>query len=358
MPTIHWKPEVNALTIPQSYKIRFIPNNNLGTDDIAAGMVEINPALTPDLAKSSISALFQTIQKNLINGNHITLNDSFIFTLSFTGRLNSSGDPLPPIAETLHVRIHPTANFMKQIHHQVSLERKDITEKLPQINQVEDTSLRLNNVLSSTDVLQLTGENLNFDPLLGNGECIITGTRGGNAVQTQFGPISNTSIILIPSIPTQDNSWNNEYILSVSVRYTEHGTLRTGTYRRRLRSPLVIPNLGDPKPPKTGILTGKAAAPSVLVTGGTISADERLRVQVLQNLSEERLLFSLIDMREGGSTGEELAVMRNGKYILPGFADSALSTLNITVNNYAGLWDMIRNDYSGRLIDVLDIKMA
>ena len=66
MPSIHWKPEVNALTVPQSYRMRFIPNNDLGTDDVAAGMTEINPALTPDLAESSISALVQTLQQSLI----------------------------------------------------------------------------------------------------------------------------------------------------------------------------------------------------------------------------------------------------------------------------------------------------
>jgi hypothetical protein len=34
-------------------------------------------------------------------------------------------------------------------------------------------------------------------------------------------------------------------------------------------------------------------------------------------------------------------------------------TLEITVSNYSGLWDiMIRNDYSGRLVDVLDVKTA
>ena len=31
---------------------------------------------------------------------------------------------------------------------------------------------------------------------------------------------------------------------------------------------------------------------------------------------------------------------------------------NHTVNDYDALWDMIRNDYSGRLVDVLDVKMA
>jgi len=33
-------------------------------------------------------------------------------------------------------------------------------------------------------------------------------------------------------------------------------------------------------------------------------------------------------------------------------------TLEITVSNYSGLWDMIRNDYSGRLVDVLDVRTA
>jgi hypothetical protein len=51
-------------------------------------------------------------------------------------------------------------------------------------------------------------------------------------------------------------------------------------------------------------------------------------------------------------------VKENGAYSLPGFAGSAVSSLNITVNDYTALWDMLRNDYSGRLVDVLDVKMG
>ncbi len=357
MPAIHWKPEVNALTVPQSYRMRFIPSDHLDTDDIAEGMTEINPALTPDLAKASISALIQTLQKGLINGRHITLGDSLIFSFSFTGRLDSPDDQPPPIEECLHVQIRATANFEQGIHQQSQLERDDMTEKLPLIMQAEDTTLHLKDILASTDILQLTGENLDFDPQLGNGECVISGTRSGRAVQSQFGPISNTSIILIPSIPAQDDPWNNKYTLSVSMRYTEHGTLRTGIYRRRLRSPLTLSNFGHPNPPDVGILTGSAAIPNVRVTGGTVSADTKLRIQVLQDLTEERLLFSLLDMREGGTAGEEVIVTQNGDFTLPGFAGSAVSTLEITVSNYAGLWELVRNSYGGRLVDVLDIKV-
>ena len=42
---------------------------------------------------------------------------------------------------------------------------------------------------------------------------------------------------------------------------------------------------------------------------------------------------------------------------LPGFSGSAVGSLNITVNEYTELRDMIRNDYSGRLVDVLELKM-
>ena len=61
-------------------------------------------------------------------------------------------------------------------------------------------------------------------------------------------------------------------------------------------------------------------------------------------------------MKEGGAAGTEVSVTQNGDYTLNGFADSTVSSLDITVNNYDGLWEMVRNDYSGRLIDVLDVK--
>lgn len=184
--------------------------------------------------------------------------------------------------------------------------------------------MQLNDVLASADILEIRGDNLGFDPQQGNGECVISGTRSGRTVQSQFGPISNASIILIPSIPAQDNPWNNEYTLSVSMRYTEHGTLRTGTYRRKLRSPLVLTKFGHPNPPDVGILTGNAASAYVTVTGGTVSADTKLRIQVLQDVAGSRLLFSLLDMQEGGAASEAVLVTQNGSFTLPGFAGSAV----------------------------------
>lgn len=36
---------------------------------------------------------------------------------------------------------------------------------------------------------------------------------------------------------------------------------------------------------------------------------------------------------------------------------TAVSNLNITVNSYSGLWNLLHNHYSGRLVDVLELKM-
>ncbi|CAK8711474.1 MAG: hypothetical protein CDV28_1185 [Candidatus Electronema aureum] len=61
-------------------------------------------------------------------------------------------------------------------------------------------------------------------------------------------------------------------------------------------------------------------------------------------------------MSEGGRAGAAVQITANGTYTLPGFADSALTSLNVTVNNYADLVKMIRSGYSGRLVDVLVMK--
>ena len=36
MSTIQWRPEINALTVPQSYWIRFVSRNSAGIEDLAS----------------------------------------------------------------------------------------------------------------------------------------------------------------------------------------------------------------------------------------------------------------------------------------------------------------------------------
>ena len=43
MQLIQWRVEPNFLTVPPSYKIRFVPCDSAGTDDFAIAMNEENP---------------------------------------------------------------------------------------------------------------------------------------------------------------------------------------------------------------------------------------------------------------------------------------------------------------------------
>ena len=355
---IHWRPEVNPLTVPPSYKIRHVPTGSMDTEGIAAAMAEENPNYTIEETRMMLDTLEKVIRKSLLEGKQTTLDGFVSFGVSFTGRLDDPEDPLPPVEDSLQVNAYILNPFLKLFRQLADPQRDPRSEKLPIIDTAEDTTLGLHDVLEATGALRMTGTNLAFNQASLDEGCTITGTRSGTQKQTRFVTISNSEVTLLPDIPAQDDPWNNEYRITLSTRYTEHGNLRTNIYRNRLRTPLAVPGLGLPTPPETGILTGSAAVPYVGVNGGTVTADERLRIQVVQDLLDERLLFNLIDMHEGGAAGAEVVVTENGEYILPGFAGSAVSTLEITVNDYAALWDMLRSDYNGRLVDILDVAMA
>jgi len=350
MATIQWRPAVNALTTPSSYRMVFIPRNVVDSDELAVRVAAELPNYSAEELRAIFAARNKVVRQSLINGEQVTEENCFTYSLSFTARLDSADDAPPPVDECLQVRVHASPPFVAEVCHAAQLERLSRDKKLPLINTAEDTLLKLDNVLNPDGVLQLTGEDLYFDEEQGAGECVLEGTESGRTVQSRLNLVSNSAIMFMPDIPAQAQPWNNEYTVSVTTRYTEHGTPRTGSYERMLRTPLAV-TLGD----EAGILTGNADSAFVSVTGGTASADERLRVQVIQDLAEEQLVFSLLDMKEGGAAGAAVTVTQNGEYSLLGFADSAVSSLALRVDDYAALWEMVRNSYGGRLVDVLDV---
>lgn len=357
MATIQWRPEVNALTVPQSYKIRYVSRDSIGTDGLAAAMVEENPHYSEEAVKTMLATLVRIIRKNLISGKQTTIDGAFTFGLSFTGRLDAPDDPLPDVDKMLHVNVHVLAPLLKEIRQRARLERLPMTEKAPLITAAEDTVLGLNDVLRDTGALRLTGNNLLFAPKIEDEECLIEGTRSGRRRQNRFVLIANSEVTFLPNIPAQEDPWNNEYLLTLATRYTENGTLRTGTYRRKLRTPLYVDGFGNPKM-NIGILTDNADTPYVIITGGNLSIDETLRIQVILDLHEGSLAFNLLDMSEGGAAGEAVTVTADGAYTLPGFDGSTLTSLELTVTNVADLSQMIRSGYSGRLVDVLELRQS
>ena len=358
MAAVQWRPEKNLLTTPTTWRPRFIARNVVNKADMAARMAKALPNYTEEEFRTFIDLHNQIIMESLSNGEQVTEENDFIYSLSFTGKLASPDDPLPPLEECLQVRIHASQPLVETMRKTVSTERLPEAKKLPLISTAQDTVLFLKDVLNPEGMLRLTGNNLQFDPVQGNGECVLAGTQSGRTVQSRFGKVENSEIILIPDIPAQANPWNNEYTVSVSTRYSVRGTLRTGMYEGMLRTPLTLTNMGHPNPPETGILSSAESSPLVSVTGGSITADETLRIQAVIDTRQDVLLFSLLDMQEEGAAGAAVTVTANGDFTLPGFSGSAVSSLDIRVNDYAALKAMIRNSYNGRLADILAIQLA
>ncbi|MCI5120465.1 MAG: hypothetical protein D3908_04570, partial [Candidatus Electrothrix sp. AUS4] len=217
MATVLWKPEINALTTPQTWRPRYVPRNTNDSDKLAARIAQKHPSLDKDSVKMTISALVEEICIDLINGDQSSLDEAILFRLSLSGRLDSPDAPLPPVEEAVGARAVFSRSFMEELHRNIRLERLPFSEKLPVIASSEDTVFGLSDVLNPSGALRLTGTALAFHPDVANEGCLIKGTRNGSAVQSRFVSISDTEITLLPDIPAQEAPWNNEYTLTVST---------------------------------------------------------------------------------------------------------------------------------------------
>jgi len=356
MKTIQWRPEVNALTTPHSYRILHLPHGTANRADIAADIALRQPNLTQEMILTVLRIEDEVIQARLINGEQVTKEGSFSWFLSFTGRLNSPDDPLPPLDECLQINMRVSPPFAAVVRQAAQTERLPMEKRLPLISTAQDSLLKLNDVLSPAGALQLTGDDLFFDPADSGSECVLAGTRNGRIVQTRLIKVETSEIIFMPDIPEQDAPWNNEYTVSVSTRYSEHGTLRTGTYARMLRTPLLWD--GAAHEGGTGMLTGEAEVPYVTISSGTDVSDGLFRVQAVYDAHTNALLLSLLEMKEGDGAGASVPVTANGAFTLPGFSGAPVGSLIIAVEQYSDLKALVRNKYGGRLIDIVSIAMT
>lgn len=163
MTTIQWRPAVNALTTPSSYKMVFLPRNVVDTQELAARMSAELPNYSAEELRTVLTTRNQVVRQSLINGEQVTEESNFTYSVSFTARLDSPDDAPPPVDQCLQVRIHASPPFVAEVRHAAQLERLSRDKKLPLINTAEDTLLKLDNVLNPDGVLRLTGEDLYFD---------------------------------------------------------------------------------------------------------------------------------------------------------------------------------------------------
>jgi len=353
MGTVQYRIEPNPLTKPASYKLRFLPQQTAGYDELAAAIAKDN-GLTNEQAKAFLLSMVKNVMQMLGNGIQVTLEEAFTFALSFHARLATPNSPLPPISEMVRVSISATHPFVQAVQQLITLKLVSTEEKAPTILSAADTSLELNNVLNPAGVLHIAGSNLLFDKNKPDCGCVIAGTRSGSEKQSRFASISDTEILVVPHIPPQDDPWNNEYTLAVSTKYTERGSVRTGTYGRRLRTPLSV-DLAHAGESGVGILTGDAASPYVWITARAGSGAQRLRIQARFDQMTNTLSLNLLSMQDRGMAGSAVNIPENGSYVLPGFSGSVVTSMTVQVDYLTELTALVRNNYSGSLVDILDV---
>jgi hypothetical protein len=317
-------------------------------------MEQKNPLYTKTLAQGFLTDLVDVIYEEMLDGNLVTIAKLFSGHADLTGRLETAEDSLAALEQCLHARFTPAKELNERLQQNAHTERKPADKKLPQLHTAFDALLKLNDVLNPVGLLQIEGDNLFFNADDGVSECVIEGTRNGRTVQSRFTRIEAGEIQIMPDIPSQTEPWNNEYSISLTTRYTERGTLRTGSYARMLRTPLDVRIGNNP-----GILSSGGTSPLVTVTGGSLSSEgARVRIQVLHDVQDDNLRLNLIDMKDGGKEGNEVQVAAHGVFTLAGYAGGEVTSLEVTVADYAAFYTLVRNTYGGRLVDILDVSMG
>lgn len=84
MSSVQVRPEVNALTKPQSYSLRFVPRDTLGYDELAAEVAQRNPLYNKEIGKGFLEEMAVVLSGELINGNQWTLGNLFTCHIRFT----------------------------------------------------------------------------------------------------------------------------------------------------------------------------------------------------------------------------------------------------------------------------------
>jgi hypothetical protein len=127
---IQWRPEVNPLTTPPSYRIRFVPRGTADAQDIAGDVSRSQPNFSPEAAEAVLSAEDEAILARLLSGEQVTKRGSFSYYLTFTGRMDNPDDPLPPLEECLQVSVRVSQTFLERLRQAAQTERLPMSEKL------------------------------------------------------------------------------------------------------------------------------------------------------------------------------------------------------------------------------------
>lgn len=207
MATVQWRPDLNALTTPQSYWPRVMPKGTYGYAGVAERIARKYPLWSADLAESVLRAGDEEIMEII---SQVALEDAFTCHLSITARLAAPDDPLP---QDKDIRQCPGLCLLALCRGRAAggaAGKAAACAEGAGDRCGRGTVLKLNDVLNPLSVLRLTGTDLFFE-LGGSGAACLKAPAAAGTVQSRFALISNTEILVVPEIPAQTDPWNNAY---------------------------------------------------------------------------------------------------------------------------------------------------
>lgn len=354
MATIQWRPESNPLTNPKSYKARILHRLTMDYAAVSEAISARNPNFSAATVETILRELREEVRIQLNNGNSVALKDFCSFKTSANVRLETASSPMPAPGASLMTVISASRTLRDDVRQGASYEKLHADEKSPVITEFMNTSLGLPNVYSASyPICIMTGSNLLIGPGIAGSNLTIAGTKSTSTVITDFVERKPSKISFLSNVPSQTNSWNNEYQATVTTRYTENGSLRSGTYSSYLRCDLTISSGALPK----GILSSNENAALANVTAVT-GATANIRICADVNAQDDILRLWMADMTQDGEIGDAVIVNDNAAYTINGYAGSLITSIEITTVDWAALKTLVKTKYLGRMYDILDMVIA
>lgn len=349
MATIQWRLESNPLTNPTSYKVRIMPRVAMDYEAIAQAIAARNPNFSAVAVETILRELREEVRIQLNNGNSVTLKDFCSFKTTANVRLETPSSPMPPPGTSLMTTISASITLRDDVRTGATYEKLPATEKAPVITSITNTNYELPDVIAYMSVMDVVGSNLQIGPDIADSKVTITGSRNGEHNPVMFAERKPSRILFTANQSSQTDVWNNEWQVSVTTRYTENGSLRTGTYNRYLRAPLNISHAALPK----GCLSSGETAALANVTDNT--GNEMIRICADVNAQDDILRFWLTGMEVDSPVGDAVIINANQAYTLSGFAGSAVTSLEITTVNWEAIKTLVKTKYTNRMYDILNI---
>jgi len=232
----------NSVTSPPSWYAKLKPYDVIGMDEMAALVSISNPTYSADLVSQVTTLFFDTVWAQLLEGKFVTLEG--IMSLKLTARGNLPLATSTPSTDGVDVAVSASTPVRNAIRNTIQFTALPVTEKVPNIEYQEDTGSEITDYIVDGGTLLLTGQDIAFTQTNSDEGMFAYNTLEEHGEKSTNVAWNKASRVIATPILAADAS-ANEYQIQIRTRYTESGSLRTGTYRNYIRSPLTVTIAGD-----------------------------------------------------------------------------------------------------------------